>query len=242
LADHDRIAELVRGEFGRPDIQARARERIAWLVENARGRVLDLGCSQGVTTILLARAGHEAVGVDLDPGQIERACAELSARPAPVRERAGFRTGDAAALDFGEASFDTVILGEILEHLADPRPVLREAARVVRDDGVVLVTTPFGWHPHPDHRQTFFVASLVAALGTALTVESVEVQDGYLRARARPGAMGPDEAARAAGLRAAWPRARAGRPRSLGRPRPGPSRRAAPARAGNRPGPRPTRR
>lgn len=195
MTNADRISEVYRGEAGGPETQARSRERVHWLVAHARGRVLDLGCSQGITSILCARAGHEVLGIDREEDRIEYARADLSAKPPEVRERVEFRVGDASALGLPDSSFDTVILGEILEHLPDPAPVLAEAARVAKPAGTLLLTTPFGFHPHHDHRHTFFVGSLIDVISPHITVDDLDIVDGYLRVRARPGAMAAKQAA-----------------------------------------------
>jgi SAM-dependent methyltransferase len=47
-----------------------------------------------------------------------------------------------AALPFGEASFDLVTCSEVVEHLENYRELLREAARVLKPGGLLVVTTP----------------------------------------------------------------------------------------------------
>ena len=63
---------------------------------------------------------------------------------APCNRRPGvaFRAADATALPFEDASFDAVTLFDLLEHVEDDDAVAREALRVVRPGGVVMVTTP----------------------------------------------------------------------------------------------------
>jgi 2-polyprenyl-6-hydroxyphenyl methylase/3-demethylubiquinone-9 3-methyltransferase len=170
-------------------VQWRARERIHWIVAQARGDVLDVGCSQGIVSVLCARLGLRVLGIDNEADRIEYALEERAATPPEVRDRLDFRVADATRLDLADDSFDTVLLGEVLEHLADPVPVLSEVARVCRHDGVVVITTPFGYSPHHDHRATFFPASLVKALGGHLTVVSLDIRDEYLCVIARPGEM-----------------------------------------------------
>lgn len=55
---------------------------------------------------------------------------------------------DAAHLPFGDDSFDVVVCFEVLEHLADHTSALREAARVMRPGGRLLVTVPFLYPVH----------------------------------------------------------------------------------------------
>lgn len=57
--------------------------------------------------------------------------------------------GDLLALPCADATFDGVILTEVLEHCVDPPAALREVFRVLKPGGLLLVTSPFFW---PDHR------------------------------------------------------------------------------------------
>lgn len=51
--------------------------------------------------------------------------------------------GDAERLPFADGTFDAVICAELLEHVFDPRQVVREIRRVLRPGGRVLITVPF---------------------------------------------------------------------------------------------------
>lgn len=128
------------------------RRRAAWLLAelDARfpkgGRVLDLGCGQGFYLPLYARLGLSATGVETDA--VPRAEAVRRA------DALGFAVVDARAerLPFADASFDAVVMSEVLEHLPDPALALAEAARVLVPGGLLLVTVPhadypFAWDP-----------------------------------------------------------------------------------------------
>jgi 2-polyprenyl-3-methyl-5-hydroxy-6-metoxy-1,4-benzoquinol methylase/spore maturation protein CgeB len=189
VTNADRISELYRGEILNAETQRRARDRVDWLVAQARGEVLDVGCSQGIGSFLCARHGLRVLGIDRETDRIEQAIAERARKPAEVAARVEFRVGDASHLEADDDSFDTILLGEVLEHLDDPQPVLAEAARVCKPDGIVALTTPFGVFPHEDHSQTFFLASLIAALYPQLDIRSIDIVDGYFRVTAAPGPM-----------------------------------------------------
>ncbi|MFC0037041.1 methyltransferase domain-containing protein [Actinomadura rayongensis] len=189
MTNGDRISELYKGEIWSERVQRAARSRIDWLVAQASGDVLDLGCSQGIAALLCARRGLRTLGLDIEADRIEYALADREREPGVVRELLAYRVADARRLDVPDASFDTVLLGEVVEHHLDASPVLAEAARVLRPDGRLALTTPFGYHPHHDHRATFYVASLVALAAPYFTVDSLDVVDGYLRAVLTPGPM-----------------------------------------------------
>jgi len=48
----------------------------------------------------------------------------------------------AATLPFGDESFDAVVCSEVLEHLENPYHLARECARILRDGGTLVITTP----------------------------------------------------------------------------------------------------
>ncbi|MEM6885409.1 MAG: methyltransferase domain-containing protein [Verrucomicrobiota bacterium] len=57
---------------------------------------------------------------------------------------------DAARLPFKDGLFKAVICGELLEHVADPASVVREAWRVLMPGGAILITCPFMFRVHGD--------------------------------------------------------------------------------------------
>lgn len=57
---------------------------------------------------------------------------------------------DGAGLPFPAGRFDAVICSELLEHVPDPRPVLEEIRRILRNDGTVLICVPFLNRIHGD--------------------------------------------------------------------------------------------
>ncbi|MBU1863206.1 MAG: methyltransferase domain-containing protein [Candidatus Omnitrophica bacterium] len=57
---------------------------------------------------------------------------------------------DAACIPIEDATYDGVICSEVLEHVIEPRTVLREAYRVLKPDGIFLLCVPFMFHVHAD--------------------------------------------------------------------------------------------
>ncbi len=57
---------------------------------------------------------------------------------------------DANRIPFEDSCFDVVICAELLEHVYDPRLVVQEVSRVLKTEGILLVTVPFLFHIHAD--------------------------------------------------------------------------------------------
>ncbi len=100
--------------------------------------VLEVGCSQANASLLLAEAGYRTIGLDIRPAALQYARSKY--------ERGEFHcvTGSAQSLPFAPESLDAVILGELLEHCADPVGILQESARPLKSGGLLVVTTPNG--------------------------------------------------------------------------------------------------
>lgn len=112
-------------------------------------RVLDLGCGAGRHTYAALERGADVVGVDLDTdllsGVAEMSYALIAGGHVPEGAAAAFLRGDATRLPFANASFDRVIVSEVLEHIADDGAALAEVARVLNPDGRAAVTVPRYW-------------------------------------------------------------------------------------------------
>jgi SAM-dependent methyltransferase len=103
--------------------------------------LLDVGCGPATITLGLAETvapGH-VVGIDRDPGQIERSRAFAVERGVTnVR----FEVADVYELPFPDESFDAAFAHIVLMHLSDPVRALKEIRRVLRPGGVIGVRDP----------------------------------------------------------------------------------------------------
>ena len=180
MIDHDRIAEVYEGTLGSREFQQVSRRRIHWMCAQVGGPdVLDVGCSQGIASILLAREGHRVIGIDREREAIRAARERLDQEETQVRERVEFRVGEGRAVGFPDGSFDAVLLGELLEHQLDPGKLLAEARRVLRPGGRIVVTTPYGVHPYPDHKEPLHLSALLERLSAKLSIAEIVLVDRY---------------------------------------------------------------
>jgi ubiquinone/menaquinone biosynthesis C-methylase UbiE len=101
---------------------------------HAGWRYLDVGCGNGAATLHVADTLElDAVGVDVDPAQIE-----IARRAAGTRADVSFIAASVTQLPFPAASFDVVSTNKTLHHVPDWRVALEEIKRVVVPGGYVV--------------------------------------------------------------------------------------------------------
>ena len=178
----DKVAQVYLGLLDWGATGDVLRRRIDWMADEARGpRVLDVGCSESILELLLARRGLDVTGVDVNSDALDFARELLAEEPDEARARARLIHGDFIEARPVTGLFDTVVLGEILEHLHDPGALLDRSLEYLRPGGRVVITTPFGLLPHEDHHQTFCLTDVIDLLKPRLGLEQMSVEDGYIR-------------------------------------------------------------
>ncbi len=104
-------------------------------------RVLDVGCGSGWTSLFLAEAGYEVLGVDLVPVNVEL----CRARAARWDSTARFAVADMDELGDGEPC-DAALIFEALHHSGRQREVLRGIAGCLNPGGWLLIGEPTWLH------------------------------------------------------------------------------------------------
>ena len=104
---------------------------------NQNDRVLEIGCNKGkFLTKLIDKAKldqSKVHGIDVNETGIEYA---------KHHAKGSYAVMDATRLQFPDASFDKVFMMHVLEHVPDHKATLREACRVIKDDGLLIITLP----------------------------------------------------------------------------------------------------
>lgn len=106
------------------------------------GRVLDIGSGFGAFVISARRLGLEAVGVEIAPFEVEYAKRRLEQELPGLDPSSVYHLGDGHDIPFEDASFDAVTLWNVLEHVPDGFQLLREVARVLKQNGKVFLICP----------------------------------------------------------------------------------------------------
>ncbi len=103
--------------------------RSEFVKKTIKGKTLDVGCAMpdGRGSSL-----HEYIYNDNVYGLDIVDCPNMK----------NFKRGDAQNMPFKDEMFDTVVAGEVIEHLKTPDKFLKEAKRVLKRNGTLIITTP----------------------------------------------------------------------------------------------------
>lgn len=129
-------------------LKRRARNVIESLELQDGNQVLEIGCGNGYYPSLLNRLGVklELTGIDKDILALKDAAIFIGDKKVKLV------LGDASKLPFKTASFNRIVMSEVIEHVEDEEKVLKEAFRVLKTGGIMALTTcnidyPFFWDP-----------------------------------------------------------------------------------------------
>ncbi|MCA8954927.1 MAG: class I SAM-dependent methyltransferase [Planctomycetes bacterium] len=103
------------------------------------GHTLDLGTGPGDIPVAIAMAKQAARIVAVDAARTMLALAQRKVARAGLAARIALQCADVKCLPFADRSFDAVLSNTILHHIPEPVAMLREAARVLRPGGVLLI-------------------------------------------------------------------------------------------------------
>ncbi|HEU4758852.1 MAG TPA: methyltransferase domain-containing protein [Dehalococcoidia bacterium] len=140
--------------------------------------VLDAGCGAGYGADFLAAAGAcRVIGIDNAQDAMTHAGRRYR------QPNLAFVVMDGARLGFPDGVFDLAVSFEVIEHLADQEGYLGELARVLKPQGLLLLSTPnrqvyrLGQEPNPFHTHEFDLEELQATLARFFPQTEVLSQD-----------------------------------------------------------------
>lgn len=179
ILNNDKIYEGYKGELGK-EFQMKIQKRFLWMSRMVRGKsVLDVGCSSGIFPILMAREGKTVLGIDIDQSAIQKANNIKSQEEDSVQKKVNFINISMNDLETNE-KYDTIILSEILEHVFYPSEILEKATTMLNDDGVIVITVPFGINSYFDHKKTYYVLDLFRETSGILEIVNMEFFDEWI--------------------------------------------------------------
>ncbi|WP_459555470.1 methyltransferase domain-containing protein [Lacunimicrobium album] len=138
--------------------------------------ILDLACGDGYGANLLAANARSVIGIDIDPETIHHAQKRYQ------HPNLRFLTADCRELPLDDASFDLIVSFETIEHIHDQEKFIREMRRVLRPDGVLLISTPdpavyrVGQPPNPFHVKELSRQDFLQLLRTSFQTVSLADQ------------------------------------------------------------------
>ncbi|TDK66528.1 glycosyltransferase [Sapientia aquatica] len=98
--------------------------------------VLDVACGAGYGSAMLSDVSRSVVGVDISIEAVEHASKTYKSK------NLTFCQGSASDLGFRDATFDVVVSFETIEHLLEQAEMIAEIRRVLRPDGVLVISSP----------------------------------------------------------------------------------------------------
>ena len=112
---------------------------VSKVLEPVNGRVLDIGCADGMfSKVIFDKTGaRQYLGMDVLKSSVDWANKHWA-----KNKGMKFIVGDAHNLNFKNSTFDAVVALEVLEHVADPVAVLKEVKRVLRPGGYGVFLVP----------------------------------------------------------------------------------------------------
>lgn len=114
------------------------------------GELVEVGCGTGKLMVPLSKRCGRIIGVDQSTEMLGVASKRLM--EAGISDMAELRLGDAEHIPMGDSRADGVLMNMVLHHVPEPEEVLSECARILRDEGT-LVLVELSEHENADFQQ-----------------------------------------------------------------------------------------
>ncbi len=147
-------------------------------------RVLDGACGTGYGSAILGEVATEVQGVDLGRDAVEYA------KNTYANNRIHFSKNLVERTPFEDSSFDVIVSFETIEHTLSPRAAVREFARVLKNDGVVVLSIPNNWGYTAYHFFDFNLETLNSLLEECFGCVELYYQNSGGRKACQPAGIG----------------------------------------------------
>ena len=142
------VGKSARGASDWIDLQwSLTVQSLRGVAPRARGRLLDVGCGSKPYEPIFRPYVAEYVGVEHE-STFEVTAAEHSTNRPDVLY-------DGDRLPFADDTFDTVLSVQVLEHTPHPAALVVEMGRVLKPDGILILTAPFSFRLHEEPHDYF---------------------------------------------------------------------------------------
>ena len=111
------------------------------IAQYASGKILDIGCGEKPYLEMISKYVDEHVGIDYKNTLHDTSNVDI--------------IGTAYSIPNNDASFDTVLCTDVLEHLEEPSDAIAEAFRILKPGGYAIYTVPLFWHLHEQPRDFY---------------------------------------------------------------------------------------
>ncbi|WP_167568674.1 class I SAM-dependent methyltransferase [Brevibacillus migulae] len=143
-------------------------------------KVLDVGCGTGYGTYELACIPNaNVIGIDISHEAISYGTENF------IKDNLEYLQMDCTQLELEESVFDAVVSFEVIEHLEQTEKYLNEIKKVLKEEGVFIVSTPNkkmysdvqSDYENPYHVKEYYLNEFIAILKREFTNVSIYLQD-----------------------------------------------------------------
>lgn len=147
-------------------------KRMDKIVENVSGpKVLDCGCGTGLICFLVSqiKSVDEIHGVDLQKSVLVQAQENM------INDKTIFHNGFVEELDFDSEYFDTVIMGEVIEHVYSVEKTIEKVSMVLKKNGILIITCPYKGKLSKLHVRSISKTFLKEVLSPYFNIKKMEI-------------------------------------------------------------------
>lgn len=136
------LEKAYSAEYYTPWLENQRRERIRmWKSRletlnsfaGRKGKLLDVGCGEGLFLELASKVGWDITGTEISPFAVKYGKGRLDLN---------ILQGELMDIGFPDKTFEAVTMWHVLEHTRNPIIVLKEIRRIIKDDGVLIMAVP----------------------------------------------------------------------------------------------------